>query len=226
MRMIVMFEKTERVRHLGHLDLLRAMHRALRRSGLPIRYSQGFNPHVVMSFASPLPVGVSGVEELMDVALDTEVTEDAFAEKMAIALPGSLPLGKVRAIDDQHPKLMARLETASYLAAFPKCDDSMAMTEAIPALLGKEEITAIRKTKRGETECNIRPMLHALSSEVLPDNVRMQLRVSLTEKETLKPDLLFQTLASLANANVPTVRLCRLRLYGQIDRQPVPLMEM
>lgn len=82
MRMIVAFEKTERVRHIGHLDMQRAMQRALRRSGLPVRYSQGFNPHAVLSFASPLPVGVGGAEELMDVALESDVGEAAFAEAL------------------------------------------------------------------------------------------------------------------------------------------------
>ena len=65
MRMIVAFEKTEQVRHVGHLDLQRAVNRALRRSGLPIRYSNGFNTHALLSFASPQPLGVSGEEELL-----------------------------------------------------------------------------------------------------------------------------------------------------------------
>ena len=53
MRMMVVFEKGETLRYIGHLDLMRAMQRALRRSGLPIRYSNGFNPHIRLSFAAP-----------------------------------------------------------------------------------------------------------------------------------------------------------------------------
>ena len=60
MRMMVVFEKGETLRYIGHLDLMRAMQRALRRSGLPIRYSNGFNPHIRLSFAAPLSVGVVG----------------------------------------------------------------------------------------------------------------------------------------------------------------------
>ncbi len=51
MRAIAVFEKGERLRHIGHLDLMRAMQRALRRSGLPVAYSKGFSPHVIVSFA-------------------------------------------------------------------------------------------------------------------------------------------------------------------------------
>ena len=67
MKLIVVFEKTPRLRHIGHLDLMRAMQRALRRSGLPLRYSQGFNPHILLTFAAPLSVGMPGKREIMEV---------------------------------------------------------------------------------------------------------------------------------------------------------------
>ena len=52
--MIAVFEKSERLRHIGHLDIQRAVMRALRRSGLPVSYSKGFNPHILLTFASAL----------------------------------------------------------------------------------------------------------------------------------------------------------------------------
>lgn len=226
MRMIVAFEKTPRVRHIGHLDLMRAMQRALRRSGLPIRYSQGFNPHVVLSFASPLPVGVSGLQELMDVALSQSVEEDAFAAALAPAMPDSLPLISARAVDDRHPALMAALRTASYEAVLPLGGAADAMAKAIKPLLARAEIVALRKTKSGEKPCDIRPMLHELSAEKKEGGVHVRMRVSLTEKETLKPDLLLRTLAAQADTELPTYSLTRLRLYGEKDRLPVSLMEM
>ncbi|MEG0766833.1 MAG: TIGR03936 family radical SAM-associated protein, partial [Clostridia bacterium] len=117
MRMLVAFEKTARVRHIGHLDMQRAMQRALRRSGLPVQYSQGFNPHVVLSFASPQPVGMAGREELFDVAMAHEVEEAAFCAALAPALPASLPLVRVRAVPDTQPALMAQLRRAEYTFA-------------------------------------------------------------------------------------------------------------
>ena len=52
MRMLAVFEKSERIRHIGHLDIQRSVQRGLRRSGLPVAYSNGFNPHILISFAS------------------------------------------------------------------------------------------------------------------------------------------------------------------------------
>ena len=60
MRIIAVFEKSERIRHIGHLDIQRAVQRALRRSGLPVAYSQGFNPHILITFASALSTGACG----------------------------------------------------------------------------------------------------------------------------------------------------------------------
>ena len=67
MRIIAVFEKSVRLRHIGHLDIQRAVQRGLRRSGLPVAYSQGFNPHILVTFASALSTGACGEREIMDV---------------------------------------------------------------------------------------------------------------------------------------------------------------
>lgn len=226
MRMIVAFEKTEQVRHAGHLDLLRFMQRALRRSGLPIKYSQGFNPHVILSFASPLSVGMSGAQELMDVGLEQPVAKDVFADQLRAALPDSLPLIAVRAVEDKHPALMAQLCTAEYRATMAQNDDTMKILAAIEPLLAREEIIALRKTKSGEKPCDIRPMIHLLEGSADDGTITLHFRTSLMERETLKPDLLMRTLAEQASVEQPTVRFRRLCLYGERDRLPVPLLEL
>ena len=88
--MILEFQKGDIVRHLGLLDLQRTMQRALRRSGLPIAYSKGFSPHIVMSFASALSSGIPGDAELLDVGLTDETTEEACLTAMNRVLPPSL----------------------------------------------------------------------------------------------------------------------------------------
>ena len=161
MKMIVVFEKTPRLRHIGHLDLMRAMQRALRRSGLPLRYSQGFNPHILLTFAAPLSVGMPGKREIMEVPIEGEMTEEAFLEKLRPALPPELPCLAARAVDDRHPAPMAQLAAAMYEAELDEVPDGLA--EAIPAFLAQDNIPAIRKTKTGMKPCDIRPMIYDLS---------------------------------------------------------------
>ena len=65
MRIIAVFEKSSRIRHIGHLDIQRAFQRGLRRSGLPVAYSNGFNPHILITFASALSTGACGIKEIL-----------------------------------------------------------------------------------------------------------------------------------------------------------------
>ena len=114
MRMIAVFEKGERIRHIGHLDIQRAVQRGLRRSNLPVAYSSGFNPHILVSFASALSTGACGKREIMDVGMAGEVTEREFLERMNRAMPPELPILEARSVEDRHPAMMALLTAASY----------------------------------------------------------------------------------------------------------------
>lgn len=163
MRIAAVFHKSERLRHIGHLDLMRAMHRALRRSGLPVAYSKGFNPHINVSFASALSVGSVGLNEVMDVSMDAEVTVEHFLQCMNQALPPELQLKSARILDDKHPAMMALVKAASYEMQLLDLSQEEAVKNAVSDLLGKESIMAMRKTKSGMKECDIRPLIYELS---------------------------------------------------------------
>ena len=108
MKAWITFEKKPRLRHIGHLDLMRAMQRALRKSDLPICFSKGFNPHLQLTFAAPLSVGMYGLREVMEVPLEGDVTAEEVMDKLSRALPPELPCVSVRMVDDKHPAPMAR----------------------------------------------------------------------------------------------------------------------
>ena len=163
MRMMVVFEKPYALRHIGHLDLMRTIQRALRRSGLPVRYSQGFNPHIKLSFASPLSVGIAGEREIMDVSMDGDVTEDDFAAALDRVMPPGMRVKMARAIEDKFPTLM-RLAAGSRFRIEPDMPVE-ALGEAIESLLAMDEYMAIRKTKSGKNMANIRPFIKTLKIE-------------------------------------------------------------
>lgn len=226
MRMLVEFRKDDIVRHLGLLDLQRTMQRALRRSGLPIKYSSGFNPHIVMSFASALSTGIPGDAELLDVSLSGEVTEHECLEAMNRVLPPSLPVTRVRLVEDGFPKVMAALRQAEYRIRLSG-EGTEAIVSAIPAFLAETEIMAMRKSKRGEALVNIRPMLHALTIEQSGSGeATLRARVSFVETATLKPDLLLASLAAYANAPLPRAEIRRTRLLGEKNGVLTPLIDL
>ena len=225
--MLMQFKKGEIVRHLGLLDLQRTMQRALRRSGLPVAYSKGFNPHMVMSFASALSSGIPGDAELLDVSLCGDVTEEECLAAMKRVLPPALQASRVRLVDDRFPKVSASLRQAEYRITL-NGGDALRIAAHIPDFLASDEIMALRKTKKSETMVNIRPMIHELTAECEETVSRAVLtaRVSFVEAATLKPDLLLSSLCESAKADLPRHEIRRTRLLGLVDDQPVALIDM
>ena len=224
--MLMQFQKGDIVRHLGLLDLQRTIQRALRRSGLPIAYSNGFNPHIVMSFASALSSGVPGDAELLDVSLNGDTTEEACLEAMNRVLPPALKVSRIRLVDDRFPKVTAAMQQAQYRITL-RGENTEKMVSAIADFLKEEEIMALRKTKKAETMVNIRPMLHELIVlETGKEEAVLRARVSFVEQATLKPELLLDSLASYANAQLPGHEIRRTQLLGLVQGQPTPLIDM
>ncbi len=219
--MMAVFEKGARLRHIGHLDIQRAMQRALRRSGLPVSYSKGYNPHILVAFASALQTGASGRRELMDVTLEEAVTPERFMEAMNAALPPALQLQDARPMDDKHPALMSLLAAADYTLHIMDEEAASRMTAAVEACLAKERIMTMRRTKSGEKECDMRPLLFSLRRE---GERGLRAVMALTERESCKPDMLVQALSSFAGVEPPRVLVERNGLFGRTeDGALVPL---
>ena len=187
--MMVVFEKGEILRHIGHLDLMRTMQRALRRSGLPVVYSKGFNPHMELSFASPLGVGVVGQGEVMDVPLAEDISEAEFAEKLSKAMPSCMKMIRARSISQEFPTLMALVAASRYTIRFPEGEGGKRVAEKLAAFMALPEYMAMRKTKSGEKLCDIRPFVQ--EAEVFQNGENWEVRCVLgaTQQGTLKPSL-------------------------------------
>ena len=190
--MMVVYRKPHPLRHIGHLDLMRTMQRALRRSGLPVRYSQGFNPHIKLSFASPLSVGIAGEREIMDVPMETEITEEAFAKQLNRVMPGGMTIVNTRIIDDKFPTLMG-LVTGSRYRIEPEVE-VQELSSAVKQLLDSHEYMALRKTKSGEKMTDIRPYIDTLN---LDDNALCFTAKNL-QSGSLKPSVVMNALFSLS----------------------------
>ena len=193
MRMMVVFNKPFPLRHIGHLDLMRTMQRALRRSGLPVKYSQGFNPHIKLSFASPLSVGIAGEREIMDVPLETEITGELFAAALDRVMPPHMNIVEARAIDDTFPTLMG-ITAGSRYRIEPELNIET-LTNAVKRLLDTDEYMAIRKTKSGENLCNIRPYIDTLEIR----DAAIWFTAKNLQSGSLKPSVVMKALFDLSD---------------------------
>ena len=114
MRAMIRFGKQPRLRFISHLDLQRFFQRALNRTGLPIAWTQGFNPHPILSFGSALALGWTSEYEILDVKLSAPMGRRRTEDAMRAALPVDIPVLEVRMVDDRHPAPMAMVRASDY----------------------------------------------------------------------------------------------------------------
>ena len=222
MRARIRFGKQPRLRFISHLDLQRFFQRARNRTGLPIAWTQGFKPHPILSFGSALALGWTSEYEILDVKLSVPMGRKRTEEAMRAALPVDLPVLEVRMVDDRHPAPMAMVRASDYEIALSG-ETAAATLDAAEEFLRRESVMAMRKTKSGEREVDVRPMALSLKRE----GDVLSARLMLTEKDTLKPDLLVRALAEIAGAEVPEMRIHRRCLLGEDESGALkPLMEL
>ena len=210
MKMIAVFSLKDRLKHIGHLDLMRAMQRALRRSGLPVSYSQGFNPHILLSFAAPLSVGMEGEREVMEVPLSAPVSPEEFIRRINEALPPLVRSLSARQVEDSHPAPMSQLGAAQFDIT-PR-ESAEALLAAVPGFLAQESIPAMRKSKKGMVPVDLRPLIYNLRVQ----GGRLEALLALHPSGTCKPDLMMQALSEFAGLPEPALYdICRTALLTE-----------
>ena len=222
MRMLAVFEKGERIRHIGHLDIQRSVQRGLRRSGLPVAYSQGFNPHILIAFASALSTGACGKREIMDVTMAEDVDEQEFLARMNQAMPPEMQLSEARAVDNRHPSLMGMVRAAEYLLLIRDTETGKKLAAAVPEMMAKDKIPAMRKTKTKLTEVDIKPLI----LEITAEENRIKATLVLNEHESCKPQMLLEAVKETAGIKEDVRMLVsRERLLGEDENGALTPLE-
>lgn len=225
MRMIVAFEKGPSLRHIGHLDLMRTIQRALCRTQLPIRYSNGFNPHIQLSFAAPLSVGVVGEREVMDVPIEGECDGARFMSELGAVLPRGLTVLSARPVDDTFPTLMALVRGSRIRIDLDACPEADLVAQAFPRFMAGDKCVTLRKTKAGENHTNIRPFI--AEAELTPTAQGYTLRCLIQNRAegSLKPAVLVQALCELADVPAVPYLASRERILAEQNGALLPLEE-
>ena len=150
----VKFEKTGKLQYISHLDLLRTMQTALRRAKVKMMYSEGFNPHMKITFALPLSIGIESVCEYMDIKVDESVDPAEVKENLSRNLPPDM---KVINVYEAERKL-TEIKYAEYRICLDYGEDSEKAAEIGNKLFTKP-LVVTKKTKRGEKDVDISPMI-------------------------------------------------------------------
>jgi len=206
------FAKKGRAVYISHLDLMRTMQRVFLRAGYSLKYSEGFNPHPVISILLPLGVGVSSECELMDFQLTEDADLSAMPEKLTRAMPEGLTAlevleaeGKVK--DLKWLRISGKLEYDDR--------DAAAMRDGLQAFFAQEQIVITKKTKRGEGEADIAPAIREIGFIAGEKCVRLSAVIS-AQEPTLNPEHLVSALRQLAPELAPDFsEFTRLEVYDE-----------
>jgi len=176
----ICYQKTGPAAWLSHLDLVRVMERAVRRAGLPLAYSAGFNPQPRLMFASPLPVGISGEQELADMELEEARDPAAVMDGLNRYLPQGLAVRGARLVENGG-KLPAQDRTSFYRLA-GRLDGPWTGKEMEPVIerfLMRETIPVTRRVKGKTRTDNIRPGIISLTGECRGETVEFYLTAAI-----------------------------------------------
>ena len=206
------FSKTGRAVYISHLDLMQTMQRAFSRAGFPLKYSEGFNPHPMISIALPLSVGAASECELMDFRLREETDPSEMPARLTAALPEGVRVLEVY----ETQRKVAELKWLRVEGRFDYdrgVDE--ALLEALRAFYAQESIVITKKTKRGVGETDIRPAIRSMELHAAEDGVKLAALIS-AQEPTLNPELLAEALRQLDPAIAPDfARFTRIETYDK-----------
>lgn len=185
----LLFTKAGRARYISHLDLMRTFQRAFARAKIPIKHTEGFNPHPFVSIALPLSVGFSSQCEILEFSLLDGTGYEQVPDRLTAAMPEGIVVHQCYPAE----RKLRELRYVNYIMTFDYPDGRPQETEsALAALLGRESLVVRKKSnkaKAGFTEVDVIPLVRSWRIECRSDAMISDL-VTSAQNPGLNPDLL------------------------------------
>lgn len=224
MRIRIKFSKDGSLKYIGHLDVMRFFQKAIRRAGLDVVYSEGFSPHMLMSFAQPLGVGVTSEGEYFDLDLKEADTSAHMKDMLNAQMPDEIKILEIVKIpEDKANKCMTLVAAADYVISFDDTNVSH-IKEDFERFMDRDEINILKKTKKNEVVTDIKPMIFSYEIK----NGVLELRLSSGSVNNLKPQLVISAFCDFAGINAESlkVKIRRKELYAKTGNGFIPLYRM
>lgn len=248
MKARIKFSKTGSMRFIGHLDVMRYFQKAFLRAGIKVSYSQGFSPHPLMSFASPLGIGLSSDAEYIDVTFEESVFSNMI-DKLNAVMNDEIRVKFFSSIKDTAKPSMSVLAACDYLIAI-KSDGISQFTDRefikknLDGFIKQKEVKILKKTKKSEKIVNIRNNIYyiadnitefekmtgqsygelSISEECLPI---LYCQLTAGSVVNIKPELVLEAFCNYSGIeyNKFAYQIHRLEMYADADGKLIPMSD-
>lgn len=196
MKIRIRFRKWGVMKFVGHLDIMRYFQKAMRRADIDIAYSGGYSPHQIMSFAAPLGVGLTSDGEYMDIEVNSTDSTAASISRLNAVMVDGMEVTDYRRLPDDAKGAMSIVAAADYEVtfaeeAFTDAGNTPDFSALAKCLMEKPKLPVIKKTKKSETEIDLRPLIYRLQGT--QDGFTMQ--VATGSAANIKPIQVLEVLA-------------------------------
>lgn len=195
MKIRIKFRKWGSMKFIGHLDMMRYFQKVMRRANVDIRYSEGFSPHQIMSFAAPLGVGITSDGEYLDIEVhSTKSSKEMIDDLNATMVDGVDIVGYVALPDDAKPA-MSIVAAADYVLSYKEGYEVPFTVEewkkhVEELFTSQKSFTIIKKTKKSEREVDLKPLVYAFDVIEVDEKTAFYINVSTGSVDNIKPELL------------------------------------
>lgn len=209
MKARIKFRKNGVMKFIGHLDIMRYFQKAIRRAEIPIAFTSGYSPHMIMSFANPLGVGLTSDGEYFDIELTESIaSKEAVRRLNEQMVDGMEIVSFVQIPDDKKSKGMSIVAGADYLSSVKNGNLPEDLAEKLEAFYAQNEICVVKKTKKSEKEVDIRPMIYKLECR----DGKIYMRVAAGSVQNLKPELVTEAFVRYLGMDAEEVTFTHHRL--------------
>ncbi len=193
LKLRIKYTKTGVLRFIGHLDIMRLFQKAIRRAKLDVAYSKGFSPHQIISFAAPMPLGMTSEGEYFDGDFVSVTSTEDMINRLNKTMPdGVKVLDIVELNEGAKPSMSVVSASDYYIYKNEECENNYLnkLIDGIEGFMSQDSIEILKKTKSKEEISDIKPGIYKLEKK--DDGLYMLLASG--SVLNLKPELVVEAL--------------------------------
>lgn len=218
MKIRVKFRKLGEMKFVGHLDIMRYFQKAIRRAQIDICFSGGYSPHMVMSFASPLGVGLTSDGEYFDIEINETISSKEAVKRLNEVMVEGMEVVSFRELSENTKNAMSIVAAADYEVRFREgYEPDFNWSEKISDFYRQSTIVINKKSKKSEREVDIRSYIF----EMTETDGTIFLKLASGSADNLKPELVMEAFSSFINWELSPFALLihRKELYAKRNEE-------